>query len=235
MFDFLHKLGVATVLVTGLGAVSATAAVIPFTVDNTASTEEEHFVTRTAIPGELYDVFAYAAFTVDGSGNATTSQPLIISQTADGWGAKRINANTQFEGDRLGGGEALLFDFRKREVSLNDVRFTTPAGSTDDQRFDIYVRALGELTYTKVVTAGVANSGSVPVTNASFDLTGQGVVGSAFALVSLDTSVSTPRGLFLNGFSGTIAVPTPGSLAALGGGLLLGGFVLRRRKPKATS
>lgn len=238
MFNTLRKLGVAAVLVAGLAASAASAAtfVYPFVETLKAGgASNAHFVTRTNLAAAPYDVYAYAGFSVDGAGTATASQPMFLARGNIGWGIKNPSLNSQFEDGRMGGGETMLFDFRNREVSLTSVSFTTPGPSSNStlQRFDIYVKALGTQTYTKVVNGAVANPSGTPVTGASFDLTGMGVTGSAFAIVSLDSDPTVKRGFRLSSFAGTVAVPTPGSAVALGGGLLLGGLVLHRRKNKS--
>ena len=236
MFNILRKLGVASVLVAGLGATSAAAFTVPFLLEYDDTTDVGTVVTDHTYSLEILNFVPYEVFAYDSFAGGEQGAAKFISRNADGWGVRNASTATQFEGDRIGGGEALLFDFREREVTLDSISFTTPndSGANNEQRFEIYVRALGSTTYTSVVT-GAANPGGGAVTGAAFDLTGQGVVGSAFALVSLDTDPGTPRGLTLNSFSGTVVVPTPGSLAVLGGGLLVGGVFLRRRKAKAAS
>lgn len=209
MFNTLRKLGVAAVLVAGLGVTQAAAATSLYSYsfteefNNGGNTNTPHYVTRENLPAAPYDVFAYAGFSVDGGGTATTTQPMFLSRTNIGWGILNPSGNSQFEDGRMGGGETMLFDFRNREISLTSISFTTPgpSGNTSIQRFDIYVKALGTQTWSKVVDGAAANPGGTPVSGAAFDLTGMGVEGSAFALVSLDSDPITKRGFRMNSFS----------------------------------
>ena len=235
MFNTLRKIGAAAIIALGSGVTPASAASVDLTFDEIyrAGAVNKHFIQRTGIPAAPYNIFAYDSFSESGPGTV-----MFIQRANEGWGVANPAGVTQYEAGRMGGGETLVLDFLDREITLSSIGFSTfDAASTtaDDgaiQYFDLYVRALGSDDFVKAISNAAANGSGTAGLNQIYDFTGDNIVGSAFALVSLSDGPGS-RGFRMASFAGTASVPGPGTAAALGGALVFGGAFLRRRKAKA--
>ena len=242
MFNTLRKIGAAAVIAAGLGVTPASATLVDIAVNEVyrAGAVNKHFIQRTGVPAAPYNVFAYDSFSLD---NGSTLEDaagtvMFIQRANTGWGVTNPAPVSASEAGRMGGGETLVLDFLNREITLTSIGFSTfDAANTaaDDnaiQYFDLYVRALGSDDFVKAISNAAANGTGGAGINQIYDFTADNIKGSAFALVSLSEGTGS-RGFRMSTFVGTAAVPLPGTAAALGGGLLLGGLALRRRKSKS--
>ena len=124
------------------------------------------------------------------------------------------------ENGQIAGGESLTFDFSPREVAA--IKAVVFEKSDFEETFDLFVD--GELIQSYTIAASV--SGGLPEYHT---IALDGVVGTIFTFVG--TTPDDP-----NGFAGiriselVVAVPLPGALPLMAGGLALMGFMGWRRK-----
>ena len=206
----------------------------------------------SGLGGLLSGFAAYSSFEVIG-GVASQTGGRFTRKTRDGWGAQTFipyfappGVEEATEEGRLGGGEALEFqfnnyEFRAREITLQSFYEQVdgaPEGDAD-QEFAVYVKALGSNDFTEALRGTI--SGSNETTFSLLDATTPctstpnnpcGIAGSVFVVVSLSAGDGN-RGFTVKNFIGSAYVPLPPSAAILGGALLAGGFVARRRRKAA--
>jgi len=194
---------------------------------------------------------------------ANTQSAFKLTKSSLGWGASVFSPNNfgaaldeATENDRLGGGEALAitlnqndWDIRLQSITL-ETFYTNTVGGDANQAYEIYVKALNSNNFVKylegTVDASASNThtldltqGALPGTQSPNCLAGGtlapppcGIEGSVFVVVSLNSGAGD-QGFKLKAFGASALVPLPPSAAFLGGALLVGGFVARRRRKAA--
>lgn len=250
MFNLVKNLSCAALVAFGVGQSGYAYTWQDTSVDFTGPVQGELFFDRSSRGGLLSGYTAYKNFYVVG-GVAVKDSDRYTVKSRSGWGAQTFipffnSAEEEAtEEGRLGGGEALEFqfnnfEFRAREITLQSFYETAGAPPGDaDQEFAVYVKALGSNDFTEALRGTI--SGSTTTTFSLLDATTPctstpnnpcGIAGSVFVVVSLSAGDGN-RGFTVKNFIGSAYVPLPPSAAILGGALLAGGFVARRRRKPA--
>lgn len=251
MFKLVKILSYAAMVALGVGQSAQAYTWKDSSVDLSGPLAGATSLNGSGLGGLLSGFAAYSSFEVTG-GVASQTGGRFTRKTRDGWGAQTVvpyfappGVEEATEEGRLGGGEALEFqfnnfEFRAREITLQSFYDTpNPPAGDDDQEFVVYVKALGSNDFTEALRETI--SGSTTTTFSLLDATTPctstpnnpcGIAGSVFVVVSLSAG-DGKRGFTVKNFIGSAYVPLPPSAAILGGALLAGGFVARRRRKPA--
>lgn len=187
-----------------------------------------------------------SAFYTDYDATTNTGTQSEVNRSVDGWGVASNNvagSPGKIEGGRVAGGEALVLQFAQ-EVTLSSLSlFVQDPGLNGPavvlQQFALFIDGAphapdpfgtGAMAINPPTVMG--NGQLVFGTGEFISSFPEDVTGAVFAIIALNQGAG-PQGFRLSNFSGSAVVPLPGTAPILGGGLLVGGMILRSRKKKA--
>lgn len=187
-----------------------------------------------------------SAFYTDYDATTNFGTQSEVNRSLDGWGVASNNvpgSPGKIEGGRVAGGEALVLQFAQ-EVTLSSLSlFVQDPGANGPavvlQQYALFIDGAplapdpfgtGALAINPPTIMG--NGQLVFGTGEFISSFPEDVSGTVFAIIALSQGAG-PQGLRLSNFSGSAVVPLPGTAPILGGGLLVGGMILRSRKKKA--